>query len=764
MATKIDIGGELNPRTVEGIVADASTIIDRTADKRQDEINADVEEALAGKEATITDLSTIRSGAAAGSTAVQPADLKDVTRYVATGPLDPTLDPSEYATTDQLAELGQKAGWFFEQPANFFTIEGTRRNNDGTLVDTASYRTTELIPLSYFYEPRRQGIILASGYIRSQSNPNWSVALFYDKSKTLVSNYAGTATYSTANAFPAEAIPENAVYIAFNQYSDTFSNVTFANYGYQQIFSEIYSGRYNDYKPYLGLGDIFTITGKYRNATGGYTANANYRCTDLLDLELIRNSKTDGINIASGTFRAQTGIVEAVFYDSSKTFLSAKTSSGSTYSTANAFPATDIPLTARYIAFNQYQGSAVSLVGYGYEGFVKDYNLLKNIITQGESGAFSATDWETKSTLVSKYNSALATYIVLCKCGDYCMTELATSQTYEEICETINLNFRDEVVSADWDSETNARRLNAWFKKPILRFCDAKIPGGTRDFSLDTGLQADEPSAIVSEDGSTLYVYAHLKRISTTDGVNWSAPDAVTLSGDVNYLMHININIIDGVYYLVGTNSHTNGNLYLFTSTDGLAFTQKYVIYSNGQTIGTETEIIWGNSYLVKDYGSGTFYLYIEYLASENNYWRIALATTDDIDDGFTLSTTNPIMSFANRTAGNPDFARGIDNRPIKHNGYFYMYYHSTTNSRATIHRARSKDLVNWEEEQVIFDNRDIPTGGDLTSGNADHTIIEFKGRSYLFYTWDINNASVQPYIKYTIDDRPMFVMLSLQP
>ena len=69
MATKIDIGGELNPRTVEGIVADASTIIDRTANKRQDEVNADVAESLAGKEDTISDLSSIRSGAAAGATA-----------------------------------------------------------------------------------------------------------------------------------------------------------------------------------------------------------------------------------------------------------------------------------------------------------------------------------------------------------------------------------------------------------------------------------------------------------------------------------------------------------------------------------------------------------------------------------------------------------------------------------------------------------------------------------------------------------------------
>lgn len=107
MATKIDIGGELNPRTVEGIVADASTIIDRTAEKRQDEINSEVSESLEGKQGVIPDLETIRSGAASGSTAIQPTQIEDVVRHVDTGALEPLLDPSDYATTDQLNQLGQ---------------------------------------------------------------------------------------------------------------------------------------------------------------------------------------------------------------------------------------------------------------------------------------------------------------------------------------------------------------------------------------------------------------------------------------------------------------------------------------------------------------------------------------------------------------------------------------------------------------------------------------------------------------------------------
>lgn len=108
MATKIDIGGELNPRTVEGIVADASTIIDRTAEKRQDEINSEVSESLEGKQDVIADLETIRSGAASGSTAIQPTQIEDVVRHVDTGALEPLLDPSDYATTDQLNQLGQE--------------------------------------------------------------------------------------------------------------------------------------------------------------------------------------------------------------------------------------------------------------------------------------------------------------------------------------------------------------------------------------------------------------------------------------------------------------------------------------------------------------------------------------------------------------------------------------------------------------------------------------------------------------------------------
>lgn len=105
MATKIDIGGELNPRTVEGIVADASTIIDRTAEKRQDEINSEVSESLEGKQDAIEDLSAIRSGAAAGATSVQPVDIEHMVEAEPIGSIVSPVNPSEFATKEEMREI-----------------------------------------------------------------------------------------------------------------------------------------------------------------------------------------------------------------------------------------------------------------------------------------------------------------------------------------------------------------------------------------------------------------------------------------------------------------------------------------------------------------------------------------------------------------------------------------------------------------------------------------------------------------------------------
>lgn len=392
----------------------------------------------------------------------------------------------------------------------------------------------------------------------------------------------------------------------------------------------------------------------------------------------------------------------------------------------------------------------------------------------------------TKNEFIDAINSKIAEYAELCKCSTRSFNEIIKGNGYNNdwdfIFKTVNHNLRKDIAVGGKSFEMICSDINKAFKERILRFCDAKLEtGNSRDFSLNTGFQADEPSAIVSEDGSTLYIYAHLKRISTTDGVNWTEPINTTLTGatDENYIMHNNVNLIDGTYYMIGATKNTGGNLVLYTSTDGINFTYDGILFKSGETFGgsyaTES---FGNTYLIKEYGSDKFYLYVEYQSSSTS-WIISVAICDDIfhvnSDGtignWTFANSNPIIISPNNdysrndsSAGNPDFAKGMDNRPIKVDGKYYMYFHSTIDGIAHIMRAKSSDLINWEIEGIILDNRDVPTGGDNTSGNADACMIEFKGRTYLFYSWDINNSSVKPYIKYMIDDRPLHELLKLRP
>lgn len=392
----------------------------------------------------------------------------------------------------------------------------------------------------------------------------------------------------------------------------------------------------------------------------------------------------------------------------------------------------------------------------------------------------------TKNEFIDAINSKIAEYAELCKCSTRSFNEIIKGNGYNNdwdfIFKTVNHNLRKDIAVGGKSFEMICSDINKAFKERILRFCDAKLEtGNSRDFSLNTGFQADEPSAIVSEDGSTLYIYAHLKRISTTDGVNWTEPINTTLTGatDENYIMHNNVNLIDGTYYMIGATKNTGGNLVLYTSTDGINFTYDGILFKSGETFGgsyaTES---FGNTYLIKEYGSDKFYLYVEYQSSSTS-WIISVAICDDIfhvnSDGtignWTFANSNPIIISPNNdysrndsSAGNPDFAKGMDNRPIKVDGKYYMYFHSTIDGIAHIMRAKSSDLINWEIEGIILDNRDVPTGGDNTSGNADACMIEFNGRTYLFYSWDINNSSVKPYIKYMIDDRPLHELLKLRP
>lgn len=63
---------------------------------------------LAEKQDAIADISAIRSGAALGSTSVQPVDIENMVEAEPIGSIVPPVNPSEFATKEELSQLGQE--------------------------------------------------------------------------------------------------------------------------------------------------------------------------------------------------------------------------------------------------------------------------------------------------------------------------------------------------------------------------------------------------------------------------------------------------------------------------------------------------------------------------------------------------------------------------------------------------------------------------------------------------------------------------------
>lgn len=72
------------------------------------DIASDVIQGISNKQDAISDLSDIRSGAALGSTSIQPSDIEDMVEAEPIGSIIPPVNPSEFATKEEVNQLGQE--------------------------------------------------------------------------------------------------------------------------------------------------------------------------------------------------------------------------------------------------------------------------------------------------------------------------------------------------------------------------------------------------------------------------------------------------------------------------------------------------------------------------------------------------------------------------------------------------------------------------------------------------------------------------------
>lgn len=440
-------------------------------------------------------------------------------------------------------------------------------------------------------------------------------------------------------------------------------------------------------------------------------------------------------------------------------------------------------------------GDDASLIVYIEDSIgVKNNELYNAYLRFGKYGVAQSPInpilFEDPAALASALNTAFENYATLCKCSVGSFYPFFSSDiSAGRFVFKINHNFRETVITDEMTPEMMCAFINYQFTRPINRFNDATLNTSDNiNASINTLMRIGEPSAIVSDDMQTLYIYcSSLFRYKSTDGINFELDHKLTINGvevsqeNPEYLMHVNVNYIDGVYYLIGTHANFQP-LVLWTSTDGWNFTKVGTLLEIGDEINANHDAIgnFGNTFLVKEPKTGTWYLYYEMTKSVGAVdWEICVATCPNImaerSAGkygvWTQFANNPTLpakldTYTSRTtgAGNPNIVCGLNNRPIRCNGKYYMYIHGNSSWFGnSLWRYYSTDLLNWVYDGIVYNNRDVPSAGESAPGNGDQCIVEFKGRTLLFYTWDINDYPRPEYVKLTIDDRPILQMLELQ-
>lgn len=356
----------------------------------------------------------------------------------------------------------------------------------------------------------------------------------------------------------------------------------------------------------------------------------------------------------------------------------------------------------------------------------------------------------TTDEFFTAMNANSAELAVNCSADIDCMTTLSSTMTGIDFVRDVNHNFRNTVANIGSLSISN---INSSFGQTISRFQDDYV-----EKAIDVELAA-EPTALVSEDGERLDVwftggvgegYAH-----TTDGVNFTLENTTGLSGECGYVFK------DGeTYYMMRRNVIDNYNINLLTSINRKDWTDQGSVFIGGVGLWDQT---LGNPCFWKE--DGVWYLIYE-AYGPSNAWMLGLATAPAVTGPWTKYEGNPLISGLGEGVGSPEIIRK-NGQVLKHNGEYYLYYHFDNHDyvyQQNNYRAHSTDLHTWTIEGPILNVHHEHEIATRFRSYGDVAIVEFKGKSYLFWS-ACGEAPVNPcHIDLGIDNRPLAEILALYP
>lgn len=335
------------------------------------------------------------------------------------------------------------------------------------------------------------------------------------------------------------------------------------------------------------------------------------------------------------------------------------------------------------------------------------------------------------------------------------VNSFVTLTTLNTTPDQINANLRNSFVAYGQRGSSYISALNSGFASVQHRFQDSIVPavfGGTCC------------SCVISDDGQILSFFGVTFVRKTTDGINfdWTGYQGIPAGNDSTKVVRIG-----NTYYMtsavMGTDpTHYWGTIHLYTSSDGVNWTDQGVIISY-EGAGWES-VSCGNSFIWKE--DSTWYLLYEMRGitdSKGGVFNIGLATAPDVaglPGTFTKYGSNPVIGNQAGLLANPGSPGLVilNNTVTKFNGRYYCYFHA---AGYYFYRAWSTDLMNWTIEGVTLNGRVTPLPG-TQMGNP--WVCEFKGKTYMFYANNGETGNEHQCVDMVIDNRSLTEMIALYP
>lgn len=262
-----------------------------------------------------------------------------------------------------------------------------------------------------------------------------------------------------------------------------------------------------------------------------------------------------------------------------------------------------------------------------------------------------------------------------------------------------------------------------------------------------------EPTALVSDDGNQIdlwcFVTDRLYYTYSTDGLTFASP--VVIDIPVSY-KRSHILKYNDVYYMYA--SDDDQSIRLFTSSNKINFSDQGEVLT--KSVGDWDSLNVANSFVWQENDGANWYMMYDGQNGGASVWQTGLATASAPEGPWTKYGTTPVIpeTATPNGAWQPEMAR-VNNEVIKHNGKYYIYYSNALIGK--IKRAYSDDLITWTLEGICEDIKVVHAG---MVSYGDECLVEFKGKSYLFF--NPTNQVDTAHIDCAIDNRPLAAMLAL--